>query len=255
MMRYLKLSFLILLILIFTLSCEKVEKIVNKEKKPTKTVAVLIDLSGSTKNFRKDAFRTFKKILSSIDHGDVIVVAKITESSISEPEIPIEEAFPEFVPRDNAGNPTDNPFLVKKAKKEADKELAEKKKRILKKLEGFLFSVNAVRTDIMSSLHVASRIFSNYPRDKAILVIISDMIENSGAYNFDRMRLTEKRIEEIINTEKAKNRMPELYGVKVYVVCGGNVTTRKYFNVQQFWMRYFKECGAELSEKNYGSTL
>ena len=141
--------------------------------------------------------RSFKKVISSIGHGDAIITAKITDASITEPEIPVNEAFPEFVPLDKMGNPTDNPLLVKKAKKEADEGLERKKEDLVRIVGHILFAERdnhkrILHTDIMSSLHVAEKAFKNYNRDKSILVILSDMIEDSSEYNFEKENLTDR---------------------------------------------------------------
>ncbi|NOZ70000.1 MAG: hypothetical protein GXP46_12340 [Deferribacteres bacterium] len=235
----------------------KLEKIVfgKEEKKTSKTVVVLFDLTGSTKKYRSIAFDSFKRVLSSIGHGDVIVAAKITESSITEPEIPLQETFPEFIPLDRMGRPTDNEFLKRAAKEKADNELVDRKKKILEEIRGVFFAGDAKKTDIISSLHVAARIFKAYRRDKSILVILSDMIEDSSVYNFEKENLTEKRIEEIIRKERHRKRIPDLRGVTVYIVPAGDLNTKRYFSVQDFWLSYFKECGASLSKENYGPLL
>lgn len=154
------------------------------------------------------------------------------------------------------GNPTDNPILVKRAKKEADKDPERKKERFIKTVRALLFSKKkAMHTDIMSSLNLAEKIFRTFQRDKSILVIFSDMIEDSSRYNFEREKLTDKRIEEIIREEKIKNRMPYLKDVEVYVVAAASIDPNKFFTIQKFWLRYFKECGADISKENYTNTL
>ncbi len=248
------------IVVLFMVSCQKVESkteevTAGKKKETGKAVVVLFDLTASTKKVRNVAFDSFRKVLSAISYGDVIVAAKITESSITEPDIPVKEVFPKFVPVDNWGNPTDNDFLVKAARKKADKDIALKKDSILKAVEGFIFAGDARKTDIISSLHVAERIFSTYKRDRSILVILSDMIEDSNVYNFERENLTARRIEEIIRRERFRKRIPDLRGVKVYIVPAGTLNTRRYFSIQNFWLRYFRECGANLAKENYGSPL
>ncbi|MBE0427711.1 MAG: hypothetical protein IBX72_13845 [Nitrospirae bacterium] len=247
----------IFLIAINLISCDKSRP--EKKRHPNKTVVVLCDLSESTRNLRANYIHSFKTILSSIGHGDVIVVAKITDASVVEPEIPINEAFPEFVPRDQMGNRTDNPILVQSAKEDANKKLEQKKEELIKIIQYILFAKGdhkrIMHTDIMSSLHVAERIFRNYKRDKFILVMLSDMIEDSSEYNFEKENLNDRRIEEIIKSEKAKNKIPALKDVKVYVVAAGAGGSTRFFAIQNFWLRYFKECGANLSKENYGSAL
>ncbi|MGQ9569611.1 MAG: hypothetical protein ACUVUQ_01975, partial [Thermodesulfovibrionales bacterium] len=230
------------------------------KKLSRKTVVVLCDLSESTRNVRGIYLESFKKAISPIGHGDVFVVAKITDSSITEPEIPIEEAHPEFVAKDKMGNPTDNPILVKNAKKEADERLQKRKEELIETAKNLLLGERdkgrkIMHTDIMSSLHIAERIIKNYRRDKPVLVILSDMVEDSSEYNFEREKLTDKRIEQIVQNEKKKNRIPDLNGVKVYIVAAGVRSSKRFFAIQNFWLRYFKECGANLSKENYGSVL
>jgi hypothetical protein len=245
-------------ILINTTSCDKLKS--ENKKAPQKAVAVLCDLSESTRNLRSLYLDSFKTILSSISHGDVIVAVKITEASILEHEIPIKEAFAEFVPVDSMGRPTDNPTLVRKFKEEADKKLKAKKEGLIETAKGFLFndkdkSRKILRTDIMSSLHIAESVFRNYKRDKFVLVMLSDMIEDSSEYNFEKENLTDRRIEEIIRRERQKNRVPDLKNVRVYAVAASAGETKKFFAIQSFWLRYFRECGTDIPKENYSSTL
>lgn len=244
MMKRLLFVFTVLIISLNLICCKK---IFIKRAEKTKTIVVLLDLSESTRNFRKSYFENFKKILSSINHGDALAVVKITESSVTEPETFVED-FPKFVPRDKMGNPTDNPLLVRKAKEEADKRLNERKEEILKRVESILFTQRKVLyTDILSSLHVAQSLFEKLNRDKNILVIFSDMVEETPEYNFKN--LTRERIKYII--EKEKQRLPDLKNVVVYVVPISDLSREQFFIIQSFWLRYFKECGAILPKENY----
>lgn len=252
----------ILICLFISISLVSCEKLQTEDKKALKkTVVVLCDLSESTRELKNLYLDSIKKVISSIGHGDVIVVAKITEASIAEADMPIKEVFPEFVAKDNMGNPTDNKFLVNQAKEEADKELSLKKEKIIKDARDLLIDNNVdshkkiIRTDILSSLHVAEKVFKNYNHNKLILVILSDMIEDSSEYNFEKENLTDMKIEEIIKKEKTKNKIPDIKGVKVYVVAAGSGNSERFFKIQNFWLRYFKECGATLFKENYGSAL
>ncbi|MEW6213987.1 MAG: hypothetical protein AB1478_02090 [Nitrospirota bacterium] len=228
------------------LSCQKSEP----PKEYSKTVFVLVDYSESARNARQDYMDAFKKLISRINIGDHLFVWKITELSEMEIKPLIDEDFP-FPP------PSPNEFYRKQAIAKAEKELKEKLKDIEKKVQSFLNSEEqlAIRTAILGSLQVAEKVFTKDRRDKSILVIMSDMIEDSSEYNFEREKLSDKRIAEIIATEKAKKRLPVLNGIKVYVT-GARIPNReKFYNIQNFWLRYFKECGANLSKENYGSAL
>ena len=55
--------------------------------------------------------------------------------------------------------------------------------------------------------------------------------------------------------KRKKGRLPDLAGVKIYITGATAGTPDKFFAVQNFWLMYFKECGASLSKENYGATL
>jgi len=238
---------ILLFLCLSLLSCGK--------KDSYKTIVVLFDLTESTnrKQFIQNYLDGFKIVLSKVNHGDVIACLSILESSFSEPTIPINEKIPPFIPS------SDNPLIVKKEREEADKRLDKKKEEIYTKAERLVSRVDlgrkVLRTDILSSLHIAAVIFKNHYNEKNILVIFSDMIQESSEYNFRTEDLSERRIEEIISKERRMNRIPDLKGVKVYVAGATAPTNEQFFNIRNFWMKYFKECGAILLEENYGPTL
>ncbi|MCL6559724.1 MAG: hypothetical protein K6U74_13195 [Firmicutes bacterium] len=256
-MRVVKLvaMFLVVTLVLSCLAgCEK-----KQEKTETKAVVVLVDLSESTRDLRNLYLESLKEVIGKIKPGDFFMVAKITASSVSEPEVPVKEDF-KVEPKDAAGRPTDNPLLVKKITKKAEEELKAKKPQLIEKLKGVLLPGEERRekvtnTDIMSSLAVAQNAFQNYQRDRKILVILSDMLEDSERYNFYRENFTPQRISEIISAEKTNGRLPDLNGVDVYVVAATKEQSNRFFDVQKFWLEYFKACGARLARENYSSTL
>ena len=242
---------LILLFLIFPTSCDNLDLQKKESAKQPLLVCILFDLSGSTETLRQIYLTAFKQILSPVSDGDTVVVGKITASSITEPEI-LKETFPRFVPLDPGGRPTDNSYLIKRARAEADKKTTQTKEELLKALERFLFAEKTPRTDIISSLQVAERISKRYKGHNVILVLFSDMAE-TATYNFYRENLTDVRIDEILKKERVEGRLPDLEGVTVFIVGCGTEGTERFFALRKFWLRYFEECKANLQKKNYGS--
>ncbi len=78
-----------------------------------KTIVILIDLSESTNKpeTRNNYLRGLKLIIDKINHGDILIIDRILESSITQSTLPINEQLPSFVPS------SDNPFFVKKERK------------------------------------------------------------------------------------------------------------------------------------------
>ncbi len=215
----------------------------------SKVVFVLFDISDSTKKgeIRKRYLEDFKAVLNKINPGDVIVADRIAEASITKSTLPVKEEFekPSFL----EGGPLKDKMLKKRHTERKDKIINNVEKTILTQ------NVKVPYTDILSSLHIAEKVFKSYKRDRYILVIMSDMIEESKDYNFARENLTGKRIAEIITNEKKKHMLPDLINVKVYVTGATAENRDRFFAIQNFWLRYFKECGASLSKENYGGSL
>jgi hypothetical protein len=243
--------------LLFTLMVTGCDKLgLKEEKTTTKTVVMLCDFSGSTKDVRPLYLETFTKVLQSINLGDVIVLAKITNASITESEMPIQESF-KAVTRNAL---TDNALKKNKEEKEAKEQLEQKKKEMLVKAEQTIIPTGLqekriLKTDIMSALLVAEKVFSNFHRDKNVLLICSDMIEDSSRYNFDKEKLNDQKIQEIINKEKGEGRLPNLNNASVYVIAAGTTQSDKFLAIQNFWLKYFNEVSAQLPKEHYESML
>ncbi len=247
-MKYLLTSSFICLALIFN-GCKSTKSGINNSK----IICVLFDLSETTNttSIRNAYLQNFKTIVNTLHPGDAIKVALITEKSISEQFLSIELELPLFEPG------TDNPMLIKGERKIAEEEAGVKKDSIIAVADSVLLKSNRkiMNTEILSSLDIAERIFKSFPQPRKILVIFSDMIEDSKNYNFARENLKPSRIEQIINNEKRKNLIPDLNKVKVYVAGANAKSTDRFNKIQNFWLEYFKETGANLAPENYGAAL
>lgn len=230
-------------------ACEKLKEQFGDKQEPTKTILVLFDLSGSTNNAQRQKYNAiFSRILERVGFGDALVAAKITESSIAEQEIPVKE---EFAPLKLTGNALKNKVAIR----EAEEKLIPRKEAIAATVKEALFSKKSKKSDLMGALHLAGKIFKSYQHDRSILVVMSDMLEDSQAYNFSNEKLTQERIRDILENEKKANRLPDLANVKVYVVAAGNLDTDKFFTLQSFWLEYFTACGAKAEPANYANDL
>jgi hypothetical protein len=216
-----------------------------------KVVLVLFDLSESTNKpeIRKTYSENFGVILSKITHGDAVVAGWITEHSGAELVLPVNISFPPFE------SATTNPLVRRGQQAKEDSKLRETLRGIHEELDSLLQHTTrkVLQTDILSSLLMAERIFKNFPHPKKVLVIMSDMIEDSGTYNFERETLTSERISQIIIRAKKDGRLPDLAGVKVYVIGATARDMNKFYQIRNFWLTYFQACQANLID--YGSAL
>lgn len=218
---------------------------------PHKIVCVLVDLSESThkSEIRQCYLKNLKIILNKMNPGDALVVHAITEKSIAELDFIVQREFSTFHPS------TDNVLIRRKELAEFNQKQLAIKDSLVVILNTALLqpSRKILHTDIMSSLHMGARIAKSYAQPGKILIFFSDMIEDSPKYNFAREKLTEHRIHQIIATEKT--RMPDLNGVKIYVIGATPGSSEQFFRIQDFWLAYFQACGASLALKDYGASL
>src|SRR5437867_9123645 len=103
----------------------------------------------------------------------------------------------------------------------------------------------APATDVIDAMQLAERVFSTYEGNQKLLVVFSDMIEESRRYNFTTEKLTAARIGQIIANEQDAGRLPDLQGVEVCVVGAGATTSGglpadKLLTIREFWIQYFK---------------
>lgn len=245
-----KLSFLLLTALcILLISCNNKDTV----QRPNKVVCVLFDLSESTNtpDIRKVYLDKFKMILGSMHSGDVLEAALITEKSLSELDLSINCVFPVIEPF------TDTDLAERIAKTQTDSIITFKIDSILAVADSILFKPKRkiTNTEIISSLQIAERVFKSFTQPRKILVIFSDMIEDSRLYNFEREILKPERINKIIKTEKDKNQIPDLKDVKVYVAGASHPNSETYNMIKNFWFEYLKACGANIEAQNYGAAL
>jgi len=225
----------------------------NQKKKTSKIISVLFDLSETTntKQIREKYLEDFKTILKSITFGDAIEAALITERSLSEMNLSVNYEFEKFNPG------TDNSLIINSKRKVAASLLQTKKDSIIKVVDSLLFKPKRkiMWTEIIASLGVVERIFKTLPQQRKILIIFSDMIEESSFANFQQNQINEKWIDKFILKQKKANLLPDLKNVKVYVVGAQASSTKKYNGIKNFWIKYFNETGANLLPQNYGAAL
>jgi hypothetical protein len=214
----------------------------GKEKKNPRVVAVFVDMSGSTNQARRTVYRNaFEKIYANLQQGDRIIVGTITGRS-----------YIDFKPVVDAEIPKQSIWVNRIT---FEQNLAKTKKDIKSEVKKLLSAKRGTpRTEIINSLNIANKIFHNEKRQK-ILIILSDMIQDSKEYNFDRVKVTDDYIAEIIRDRRKQNLIPKLNDVKVYVAGASAADSKKFRSIEKFWNRYFVACGADFSLHRYGHSL
>ncbi|NVL93571.1 MAG: hypothetical protein HWN71_11110 [Desulfobacterales bacterium] len=213
----------------------------NNEEKP-RAIVVFVDMSGSTNLARRTVYREcFEKIYQDLNQGDRIVVGTITGRS-----------FIDFKPAVDVEIPKKSLWLNRI---QFERNLTETKEKIQREVDRLLSRKKGTpRTEILNSLNIAETIFHKEKREK-ILVILSDMIQDSREYDFSSTKITNHYINKVIKYRRKKNLLPNLSGVKVYVAGASGSDSHKYRSIEKFWARYFQIAGADYSHHRYGHTL
>jgi hypothetical protein len=214
----------------------------GKDEKEPRVIAVFVDMSGSTNQARRTVYQNaFEKIYQNLQQGDRIIVGTITGRS-----------YIDFKPVVDAEIPKQSIWVNRISFKQ---NLAKTKKDIKEEVKNLLSQKHGTpRTEIINSLNIADKIFHNEKRQK-ILILLSDMVQDSKEYNFDKVKVTDRYISQIIEVRQKQNLIPKLNNVKVYVAGASAADSKKFRAIERFWSKYFAVCGANFSSHRYGHSL
>jgi hypothetical protein len=218
-------------------------KLFGKDDKGPRAIIVLVDMSGSTNRARRTVYNeAFEKIFDSLGQGDRIVVGTITSRSY----IDFKPVVDEDIPKESIWvNRIQYEQNVAKTQKNIRKEV----NRLLSRKRGTPY------TEILNSLNIADTIFHNEKKRQKILVILSDMVQDSKEYKFDRVKVSNKYINNVIRQRKKQDLIPDLSDVKIYVAGASASDSKKFRSIEKFWSRYFAATGADFSTHRYGHSL
>ena len=214
-----------------------------KDKKKPRLIIVFVDMSGSTNKARGTVYKNaFDMIYKNLNQGDRIVVGTITSRSFIDFKPKVDEEIPEQT------------IWVNRIKFEHN--LTKTKKKIRQNVDQLLKTkIGTQYTEILNSLNIADTIFHNEKKREKILVLLSDMLQDSKEYNFEKVRITNKYIKNIIENRSKQELIPNFSGVKIYVAGASAADSKKFRAVELLWTRYFEASKADFSTHRYGHSL
>jgi hypothetical protein len=206
-------------------------------------IIILVDMSASADQARRTVCKdAFEKIYQNLRHGDRLVVGTITSQSYIEFKPTVDEEIPKKTVWDN--------------RLQYEKKLTDTKEKIRREVNKLLSHKQGTPlTEILDSLNIADTIFHDEKERQKILVILSDMIQDSKEYKFDKDKITDEYINNVIRSRQKNKLVPNLAGVKVYVAGASAADSEKFRAIQAFWARYFAESRADFSPHRYGHSL
>lgn len=216
-------------------------------------IIVLIDRSASTDQDRALYKRAVDDVLNKLKPGDRLVAAWITESSASDFRNYLDESLPPPLPPMRIWDVPAKYNRTKQAWEQQDKTETEKMRDGMARLLSFPSA--SPETGIFESLRIAGQIFASEPRPHKVLIVLSDMVEDSREAHFDKMRLDDTAIAKEIALQQREHVMPNLRGVHVYVAGALGEPMQRSADVERFWKRYFHQAGAQLDPGDYSRAV
>lgn len=222
----------------------------GNKRQPDVLIVVFFDVSGSTASARSRYKTEFQEILKEVQNDSrfiMVMADRITANTEATSQFPIKARF------EASKGWLGNPLKEKKQREKASQNALEALDTMLQQ--------NEHASDIMSAFRCAGKVFGSYKETKCkILIIFSDMIEQSSRYNFKNLKLNQKNIRRIIRQEQQDGRFPELGGVQVWVsgfavAEKGGLSPRKIKEIEDFWIAYLQEAHADVEPNRIYQTL
>jgi hypothetical protein len=205
-----------------------------------RTIALFADRSCSVTDATpyRDAFR---QIVAGLEPGDRVTLGRI--AAVDTPyATPVDRTIPTFS------------ILSDNRRRYRTQILPAAVEQLSKDFEQILAGPCSQNTPILDTISLAGKVLGDEGR-RRVLVILSDMLEDSDDYDFLHLRLSEEALERVIRTRAAAHALPDLGGVTVYVAGAHAPTARKRREIERFWTAYFAATGATLNSRHYGPSL
>jgi hypothetical protein len=208
-----------------------------------KTVVVFVDASGSVKDF-KAYMAAWERIKPQLRGGDRLIVGKIGDHTETEFTLWVDRVLP---PRHWL---TDN-------KLDYEKDFSTEREKMNSEVTEAMSAFSQERTpktEILGTLTLAEKFFDSDQR-RPVLVLLSDMLEDSGEYDFERTNITPAFTQKLIEAQRTQHRLPNLRRALVYVAGASAKTPKKMAEIETFWIAYAQAVNADLRPYNYGPAL
>lgn len=210
-----------------------------------KTVVVLFDLSASTnekqgelqdRTIREQYLKDFLTVVNGMEEGDCLLGGVIGAISGSEGW-----AIPRTCLPEKPGT-FSNPKVHNDKVREVRRSAAVRAKQVLTN------PANSAQTDIFGAIRSSRAIFERYPDTRHILVMFSDMVQNSAELRMIHRAPGKGDALRLVKQWGQKGGAPELKGAEVYAWGARHPSEQARIQIEQFWRELFNALSARVIE-------
>lgn len=206
---------------------------------PGKCIMVFVDVSSSVKTTAPYG-AAWDLITKVVEPGDRLILGVISDNTLTS-----------FRPVVNTVVPN-TPWHQKSEKRRKNEIASLFKNEIAGGMEKTHTAPRSKNTEIMASLVVAGKTFESETRE-CIVVLLSDMLEDSPKYDFEDIKLTPSTTRKIIEERRAAGFIPDLHGATFYIAGECSLEADKMLEVERFWTEYIRACNGRVA--TYAPTL
>lgn len=204
---------------------------------PPNHYVIVVDRSSSITATEQDAqWRVASQIIDELSHGDHLGLVVAHEAGPRGADKVVRQ-MPDA--RNRA-----NPLAEEKTA------LAAAKESLRNAARSALSGDPRTRTDLLSSIRSAGEHYSDRAPHRRVLVILSDMLHCVRDGLCFETQSFEGVPDEWFDEQKANGNLPRLAEACVAVM-GVQQETGRDSKVREFWMRFFREVGADLTRERY----
>jgi hypothetical protein len=235
-------------------------------EKRRNVLIVLIDYSASADELALDGYISVVTdiILPHMGQFDCLIVVPIDEGSKISPVKLVSEDLVNIgfrKPTDGFSHAEDS---LRKRISEYIKMSSSRIRQELKNQKSLRRKYTAF-TDIMGGIHQTTNLIEINEQDDAMkdvedfvigrvrlrsentIILLSDMIQDSHEYNFNRQQgITTEQTLACLEKLKKQQSIPDLSGCNIFVIGATGRTSVQIDNVRYFWQEYFKQANANL---------
>ncbi len=208
---------------------------------PGPAVAVLVDVSGSASGIHQRYLADFGRVLGALQGDERLYTFTIEANSSVAPmafDLPLEASN---------GNAYTRRVTLKRQSKEASDKFTQVLETHRPERPGSAI-IDGIR-------HAADALSKLPPEQERVVVVLSDMIEQSERSDFTG--LTEGGVAPLIEQLQQQGSIPALKGARIYVAgitdASGALSASQVQVIRNFWERFFEAAGAHLEW--YGPSL